>query len=104
MNMKAKRICHTKGAMKSMKKTGMKLIALLLLTMLVLSACTTTPTTTGATGSTTTKATTTGATTTGATTTTEAGGWQQDPNLNDPGVEPICKETVTLTVLSTCSP
>lgn len=98
MNMKAKRICLTKGAMKSMKKTGMKVIALLLLTMLVLSACTTTPTTTGATGSTTTKATTTGATTTGATTTTSAGGWQQDPNLNDPGVEPICKETVTLKV------
>ncbi|MDW7659696.1 MAG: extracellular solute-binding protein, partial [Bacillota bacterium] len=80
-----------------MKKTGIKLLALLVMSMLVLTACTTTPTTTtGTTGATTTGTGTTTATTTG--TTADPNAWQSDPNLNEPGVEPICKETVTLTI------
>jgi putative aldouronate transport system substrate-binding protein len=65
--------------------------SLFLLAALMLTACTT-PATTGAT---TTKATTTGTT---ATTTTTQAGYPHDPNLNDPGVIPICKEKVTLKV------
>jgi putative aldouronate transport system substrate-binding protein len=77
-----------------MKKTGIKLLALLVMTMLVLTACTTTPTTTkGTTG-----ATTTGTGTTAPTTTADPNAWKSDPNLNEPGVEPICKETVTLKI------
>jgi putative aldouronate transport system substrate-binding protein len=33
-----------------------------------------------------------------AATTADPNAWQGDPNLNEPGVEPICKETVSITI------
>lgn len=79
----------------NMKKKALNLAAVSLIIMLILSSCSSAPTTTGTIG-TTTKPTTTSVNTTA--TTADPGGWKSDPNLNEPGVEPICIETVTLTV------
>ncbi|MDW7655686.1 MAG: extracellular solute-binding protein, partial [Bacillota bacterium] len=80
-----------------MKGYWLKIFAITIILVLSLSACTTTSTTTGTTGATTTKGTGTTAATTTATT-ADPNAWQSDPNLNEPGVEPICKETVNLTI------
>ncbi|MGI5878647.1 MAG: hypothetical protein ACOX7W_08570 [Christensenellales bacterium] len=79
-----------------MKRNLAKTLVLLLAAVLALSACTRgegTPTTepTHAPG-------TTQSTATTAPTETEAPAFDHDPNLNDPGVLPICKETVKLTI------